>query len=69
MITQETDLKLLRRCIELSVTARTSGNTPFAALLTDSTGHILLEQENVEITEQRCTGHAECTLAARASHD
>lgn len=32
MITQETDLKLLRRCIELSVTARTSGNTPFAAL-------------------------------------
>lgn len=28
-----------------------------------------MEQENIEITEKVCTGHAETTLAARASHE
>ena len=32
-------------------------------------GNILMEQENIEITEKICTGHAEATLAARASHE
>ena len=35
--------------------------------MTDSKGNILLEQENIEITEQICTGHAETSLAAKAS--
>ena len=58
----------LRRCIEVSKNARKNGNTPFGAILVDEQGNILLEQENVEITEAICTGHAETTLAAKASH-
>lgn len=59
----------LRRCIEISRQARAGGNTPFGALLVDSEGNILMEQGNIEITEKICTGHAEATLAARASHE
>ena len=58
----------LRRCIEISRQSRASGNTPFGALLVDAEGSIILEQGNIEITEKICTGHAETTLAARASH-
>lgn len=58
----------LRRAIEISRQARREGNTPFGALLVDGSGEIIMEQPNIEITEKICTGHAECTLAARASH-
>ena len=57
----------LRRCIELSEQSKAKGNTPFGALLVDAQGNILLEQENVEITEQKCAGHAETQLVERAS--
>ena len=53
----------LRRCIEVSKNARKNGNTPFGAILVDEHGDILLEQENIEITEGICTGHAETTYA------
>ena len=59
----------LRRCIEISKDSRAHGNTPFGALLVDKDGNILMEQENIEITEKVCTGHAEAKLAARASHE
>ena len=49
----------LKRAIELSVKSRESGNTPFAALLVDKDGNIIMEQMNNEITEHKCTGHAE----------
>ena len=58
----------LRRCIEISRASREGGNTPFGALLVDSEGNIIMEQGNIEITERICTGHAETTLASRASH-
>lgn len=58
----------LKRCIEISRQARAAGNTPFGALLADKDGNIIMEQENIEITDKICTGHAEATLAARASH-
>lgn len=61
-------LSLLQRTIEISRIARESGNTPFGALLVDKDGQILMEQGNVEITEHRCTGHAETALMERASH-
>lgn len=57
----------LQRTIEVSQMARESGNTPFGALLVDKDGRILMEQGNVEITEHRCTGHAETALMERAS--
>lgn len=59
----------LRRCIDISKSSREHGNTPFGALLVDKEGNILMEQENIEITDEVCTGHAEATLAARASHE
>ena len=59
----------LRRAIEISKEARAVGNTPFGALLVDGEGNIIMEQGNIEITEKICTGHAEATLAARASHE
>ena len=57
----------LRRAIEISKEAREAGNTPFGALLVNKEGEIIMEQGNIEITEKICTGHAEATLAARAS--
>lgn len=59
----------LRRAVEVSKASRAAGNTPFGALLVDKEGDILMEQQNIEITEKICTGHAEATLAARASHE
>ncbi len=57
----------LKRTIELAEQAVKHGNTPFGALLVDKDGNIILEQENIEITENDCTGHAETTLMRKAS--
>lgn len=59
----------LKKAIEVSKKSREHGNTPFGALLVTKDGNILMEQENLEITEKICTGHAEATLAARASQN
>ena len=64
---KKTHEEYLKHAISLSYKSRESGNTPFAALLVDKDGNILLEQMNVEITEHKCTGHAETQLAERAS--
>ena len=68
-MSHEEDILFLRQAIEVSRRARAHGNTPFGAILVDSEGNVLMEQENIEITEKICTGHAEATLAARASHE
>ncbi|GGA17624.1 tRNA-specific adenosine deaminase [Paenibacillus marchantiophytorum] len=67
MSEREQHIAFLKRCVELSVLARESGNTPFGALLVGPTGEILLEQGNVEITQSNCTGHAETMLMEAAS--
>lgn len=59
--------KYLLRCAELSKQAVLHGNNPFAAILVDGQGDILLEQENNEITEHDCTCHAEVGLMRSAS--
>lgn len=68
-MTHEDHIKYLKRCIEVSKEARAAGNTPFGALLVGPDGEILMEQQNIEITTKKCTGHAECTLADRASQE
>lgn len=60
-------LYYLRKAIEVSKKSREHGNTPFGAILVDGEGNILLEQENIEITESNCSGHAETSLMIRAS--
>ena len=57
----------LRKAIEVSRKSREHGNTPFGALLVDADGNILMEQENIEITEKNCSGHAETSLMIAAS--
>lgn len=59
--------KYLIRCNELALSAVEHGNTPFGAVLVDEDGNILMEQENVELTEHKATGHAETQLVERAS--
>ncbi|MDE7221588.1 MAG: nucleoside deaminase [Oscillospiraceae bacterium] len=66
-ITHEKDLELLRRTFELAKEGRASGNNPFGALLADGEGNILIEQANIEVTTRDCTGHAETTVARKAS--
>ena len=61
------DVKYLKRAIEVSRNSREHGNTPFGAVLVDKDGNILLEQENIEISTHKCTGHAETSLADAAS--
>ncbi|MGG3799947.1 nucleoside deaminase [Metabacillus fastidiosus] len=60
-------LYYLEKCVEVSKRSRENGNTPFGAILVDDSGNILMEQENIELTEHKCTGHAETALMERAS--
>lgn len=69
MTQRKTHEEYLKRAMEVSRNARAHGNTPFGAILVDTDGNIVMEQENIEITEKIATGHAECTLTARASHE
>lgn len=57
----------LRQAISVSKKSREHGNTPFGAILVDSEGTVIVEQENIEITQSNCTGHAETTLMEAAS--
>lgn len=62
-----TDIENLKKAIQVSRRSRAAGNTPFGALLADKDGNVLLEQPNVEITDNKCTGHAETQTAEKAS--
>ena len=57
----------LREAIKESHLSKKNGNTPFGAILVDKEGEILLRQQNIEITEHDCTGHAEAALMRAAS--
>ena len=57
----------LRETVMASQLAKEHGNTPFGAVLAGPSGETLMTQENIEITTGKCTGHAETTLAERAS--
>lgn len=61
------DTLFLRRAIELSRAARAAGNHPFAALLVDADGTVLMEQGNDFAAARDGTAHAERLLATRAS--
>jgi len=66
-LSKKDDINYIVKCVEVSQRARNNGNTPFGAILVDSEGNVLLEQENIEITESICTGHAETMLMVCAS--
>ncbi|MEL6522359.1 MAG: nucleoside deaminase [Pseudomonadota bacterium] len=62
-----TDLKHLRRAIELAQEARARGDHPFGAVLAGSDGRVLLEAMNTCGTTGDRTGHAERNLMTEAS--
>lgn len=63
----ETDLILLRRAVERARKARSEGNHPFGAVLTDAAGNIVLDAGNTVPADGDCTGHAETNLVRAAS--
>mgnify|MGYP001323088567 CR=1 FL=1 len=66
-IPHERDIELIHRTIELAHQSRARGDHPFAALLTDEDGNILLEAMNTCGTKGDRTGHAERNLMTEAS--
>ena len=57
----------MRRTFELAAKARDEGIHPFAAILTDGEGNVLMEQVNAYLPDLDMTGHAERVLMTRAS--
>lgn len=66
-MSHQSAIDYLRQAISVSKKSREHGNTPFGAILVDSEGTVILKQENIEITQSNCTGHAETTLMEAAS--
>jgi tRNA(Arg) A34 adenosine deaminase TadA len=64
----ETDLRFLRRCIALADEARKAGQHPFAALVVDENGEILVEAQNQSRPpDGDPTQHAELVAASKAA--
>ena len=63
----EQDIALLRKTFTLAEKAAAQGVHPFAAILTDAQGQVLMEQLNAYLPDKDMTGHAERVLMTRAS--
>lgn len=63
----DTEMRYLRRCLELAREALDAGDAPFGSVLVDSTGRILKEDRNRVQTGRDLTLHPEFTLAQWAS--
>ncbi|MBS0342697.1 MAG: nucleoside deaminase [Proteobacteria bacterium] len=61
------DIDWLSEAIAQAHAAAAAGNLPFGAVLVDAQGHLLLRQQNTQLTGRDCTGHAEARLASAAS--
>jgi tRNA(Arg) A34 adenosine deaminase TadA len=62
----ERDERFLRRAFEVARRAVQHGNMPFGAILVDGEGDVVLEAENLSVTEHDPTAHAETTLMREA---
>ena len=60
-------LYFLRECIRISEKSKNNGNTPFGCLIVDENGRVIIEHENIEFTENICTGHAETAAMVAVS--
>ncbi|WP_323750364.1 nucleoside deaminase [Marinobacter sp.] len=58
---------MMHHVIDMADTLAAEGVHPFAALLVDGAGNILMEQGNAYLPDQDMTGHAERVLMTRAS--
>ena len=64
--TRERDTHFLRRTFAVARRSLTHGNHPFAAILVDQHGEMLIEMENGYMPARDSTGHAERLLATAA---
>jgi tRNA(Arg) A34 adenosine deaminase TadA len=63
----ETDLRWLRRCVELAGEAGEAGDFPFGSVLVDGTGRLRAEDRNREVSLSDPTRHPEFELARWAA--
>ncbi|TDO95753.1 nucleoside deaminase [Marinomonas balearica] len=63
----EIDTQLLKKTFRLAEDAKQKGIHPFAAILADDQGQILMDQINGYLPDLDMTGHAERKLMTRAS--
>ncbi|MDO6443104.1 MULTISPECIES: nucleoside deaminase [unclassified Marinobacter] len=58
---------MMRRVLEAADSLAAEGVHPFAAMLVDGDGNVVMEQGNAYLPDQDMTGHAERVLMTRAS--
>ena len=63
----ERDIHFLRESFRLAEEAGKQGIHPFAAILVDADGNVLMEQLNAFLPDHDMTGHAERGLMTRAN--
>jgi tRNA(Arg) A34 adenosine deaminase TadA len=63
----ETDLRHLRRCVELAGDAVAAGDYPFGSVLVAGDGTVLAEDRNREVSDGDATLHPEIELARWAA--
>jgi tRNA(Arg) A34 adenosine deaminase TadA len=67
MILNEQDTELLRKAFALADEAKSKGIHPFAAILVDEKGDVIMSEINGYLPDFDMTGHAERNLMTRAS--
>ncbi|MEI5010509.1 nucleoside deaminase [Streptomyces sp. PmtA] len=65
----ETELRHLRRCVELAAEAVEAGDEPFGSVLVGADGDVLAEDRNRVATTGDATRHPEFTLARWAAEN
>ncbi|GBF77079.1 tRNA-specific adenosine deaminase [Paenibacillus sp. 598K] len=68
MMINDTDLKHLRRCVELARVALEAGDEPFGSILVSATGEVLMEDHN-HVAGGDHTQHPEFALARWAAEN
>lgn len=66
LMIDETDLRHLRRCVELARTALEAGDEPFGSVLVDASGEVLFEDHN-RVAGGDQTQHPEFAIARWAA--
>lgn len=65
-MSREQDIAFLRQTITLAQQSREGGNHPFASILVDKNGKVVLQAQNT-FTSDKGPGHAEANLAREAA--
>jgi len=67
MSLSDTDLRHLRRCVDLAAEALADGDGPFGSVLVDADGEVRFEDRNREVSTGDATRHPEIEIARWAA--